>query len=133
MSSSGFISTISRPAHTCSLYLKLLPKATYGAGGDVVLLVINRESHLSYNNASPRRLFRLQTSVDSTEQIIDHYISSSAPILLADCILYDSLYQWHIQAITLSEIQRDRAGWLSETPLLLIGETLLQLCLTIEG
>lgn len=78
-------------------------------------------------------LFRLQTSVDNTEQIIDHYISSSALILLADCILYDSLYQWHIQAITLSEIQRDRAGWLSKTPLPLIGETLLQLCLTIEG
>lgn len=35
------------------------------------------------------RLFWLQSSADGTVQIIDHYVSSTAHIFLADCTLYD--------------------------------------------
>lgn len=66
--------------------------------------MIDSETSLSCDDVSTRRLFWLQSSMASTVQIIDHYVSSSAPILSADCTLYDSPDHWHIQAIIQTEM-----------------------------
>lgn len=46
----------------------------------------------------------LQPSGNATVQIIDHSVSSSARIRLADCTLYDFPNHWHIQAIIQTEM-----------------------------